>query len=651
MAHLGGFTGMKRFLETGGMYDPHDGKDGNVGTRLSEYARRGAASEGVNGGTVSTRGSSNAGAPTTANAVAQSIAADTSQAPSAAPASPGSTAGGFGSSAAVDAFLEMVQQPGSTFPPEQVATIVASLQGTQAGINSAAEARATEQFNLNVDQQVSDMLPSLNVADPLGDLQRRIQGMGLNQVQQQAYMGRATAILEQNQGMFQGGTSAITLQTLSDEGMFEGLEDGAINNALPSAFADNYASLTSATESMPLYIKPVGDMNQAGAESGDLTAPSGGGAGAGGATDFQAYLSELNSTFNTGDETNSIINTDGFAAQLQQYKRDKGGNITEEQIIKAARNSLTNDANYNERLALDVEAMDAELSYLLSTEGSNKGRYDANKFERSRQIERESTQRQDEANKEKLNYESAEAAMNILLNRTGGKTTDQNRTEVQKYAAQMITAGNNLQKLTDQARTAAGVETSGERAQREAGEEAERRSLVDEQMSRAVSQAQPETARLSSEEQIANQTLDGTRSFLNNALGKVAGLGAITGGAVLGAAGSVASAVGATDVGTALTRRDNILTNRAETMFKDGAKASYSRSDSAFDTPRQSFDPASLPPVEAKKVINQIEEMEAAGIDVPPMLREMADALRQRLDIRSNTNRSRASQLLNQAGR
>lgn len=40
MAHLGGNFGMKKFLETGGRYDPDDKKGEEVGTRLSDYGRK-----------------------------------------------------------------------------------------------------------------------------------------------------------------------------------------------------------------------------------------------------------------------------------------------------------------------------------------------------------------------------------------------------------------------------------------------------------------------------------------------------------------------------------------------------------------------------------------------------------------------------------
>jgi hypothetical protein len=40
MAHLGGNYGMKKFLETGGRYDPDDKEGEEVGTRLSDYGRK-----------------------------------------------------------------------------------------------------------------------------------------------------------------------------------------------------------------------------------------------------------------------------------------------------------------------------------------------------------------------------------------------------------------------------------------------------------------------------------------------------------------------------------------------------------------------------------------------------------------------------------
>lgn len=48
MAHLGGVGGTRKFLETGGRYNPADAN----GTRLSDYARRGAGSGAVGGGQI-----------------------------------------------------------------------------------------------------------------------------------------------------------------------------------------------------------------------------------------------------------------------------------------------------------------------------------------------------------------------------------------------------------------------------------------------------------------------------------------------------------------------------------------------------------------------------------------------------------------------
>ncbi len=40
VAHLGGKGGLKKFLKTGGQYDPHDGSDTRKGTHLSDYLRK-----------------------------------------------------------------------------------------------------------------------------------------------------------------------------------------------------------------------------------------------------------------------------------------------------------------------------------------------------------------------------------------------------------------------------------------------------------------------------------------------------------------------------------------------------------------------------------------------------------------------------------
>lgn len=46
MAQLGGEQGMKKFLETGGKYDPDDGVNGKKGTKLSDYGKKFAGVEG-----------------------------------------------------------------------------------------------------------------------------------------------------------------------------------------------------------------------------------------------------------------------------------------------------------------------------------------------------------------------------------------------------------------------------------------------------------------------------------------------------------------------------------------------------------------------------------------------------------------------------
>lgn len=361
--------------------------------------------------------------------------------------------------------------------PEQIATLYGQLNTAYGAADTRLNSDIDTEQGIQARTIIQHMLRGtggyapLDPTNPDADFARRVRDMGLNTESANEFFTQYQTVKGSQQfADFFQSTGSATFDTLAQSGLLNNLPAADVQAASTGVIRDNLGQLQEAAL-VETGFDNILEQSLANLES-DGAAP----------TTQEAALGILNE-YNSEDI--KIADLDTIASQMVAFSKRTG--LPMELIAPQVINSLGDRRNTNEQIIIDEEALSLRLSDFLTD-----GTYDQQKLFEKLGSRRETQQRLQDAEVAQQEYQAAEAALNIVLGRTGDQVTPENRAFVEQYIQQMIQAGRVIDRLATEGRSASSVQNGDEKraaAEQAAAAEEARQDLIREQAAAAAQRA------------------------------------------------------------------------------------------------------------------------------------------------------------------